>query len=106
MRSECRLGRGRRRPRWHSWQSEPPTFWSTGKSPLGSYLCTDQRDRRAMANKFWQLWILAEPQREHVPVPRDHDGLPPAVFERLLSDDEVAGRNVIPAFRKTGSHRG
>src|ERR1700729_4359054 len=58
-----------------------------------------------MANKLGQLWILAEPQREHVTVPRDHDGLPPAVFERLLGDDKVAGCNVVPASWKAGSHR-
>src|SRR6476469_5227717 len=60
-----------------------------------------QADGAAVSNKLGQLRIIAVPQREHVVVAADDDGLPPPVTGRLLGDDEVARRDLIPASRQS-----
>ena len=42
-----------------------------------------------MAHKLGQLWVVPKPQREHVAVATDDDCFPPAVFQSLLSNDEM-----------------
>src|SRR5271165_2140708 len=59
-----------------------------------------QRDGAAVPKELGQLRVIAEPQREHVVFALEHDGLPPAIIERLLSNHEMARRNLVPGPRQ------
>jgi hypothetical protein len=50
--------------------------------------------------------VVAKPQREHVVFAVEHNRLPPPVGEALLGDDEVAGRDLVPAARQAPGDRG
>ena len=64
-----------------------------------------QRDRRAMASKLWQLRVVPKPQRQHVAGASEDDGLPPAILKRLLGDDEMARRDLVPGPGQAGRNR-
>ena len=64
-----------------------------------------QRDRRTMASKLGQLRIVPKPQRKHVAGASEHDGFPPAILKRLLGDDEMARRDLIPGPGQAGRNR-
>src|SRR5436190_15122822 len=67
-------------------------------------LRTDQRDRGLVPRKLGQLQIIAKPQRQHVAVTLDADRFPPAVFEALLCDDEVARTDLVPRLWQARCH--
>ena len=58
-----------------------------------------------MAHKLGQLRVVPKPQREHVAVATDDDCFPPPVFQRLLCDDEMARRDVVPSPGQAGRNR-
>jgi hypothetical protein len=64
-----------------------------------------QRDGGAMANKLGEFREFPVPQREHVVVAAQDDGLPLSVIEGLLSNDEVARRDLIPVSRQAAGGR-
>src|SRR5215475_12154069 len=74
----------------------PPFWWQADRLRCFA----DQCDRRPMTEELWQLRVVAVPQREHVAGTLDDERLPPTVFEIFLSYDEVAWRDLVPAFRK------
>lgn len=55
-----------------------------------------QRECGSMARELGELRVITKPQREHVAGSTDDDGFPPAVFKRLLGDDEVTRRDLVP----------
>src|SRR5271169_6323459 len=59
-----------------------------------------QRDAAAMPKELGQLRKIAVPEREHVVFALEHDGLPPAIFQRLVSDHEMARPDLVPGSRK------
>ena len=59
-----------------------------------------------MAKELGEPRVIAKPQREHVVVAVEHDGLPPAVGEALLGDDKVARPNLLPIAGQAAGDRG
>ena len=58
-----------------------------------------------MAHKLGQLWVVTKPQREHVAVAIENDGLPPPMVEGFLSDDEMPRRDLVPGVGQAGRDR-
>ncbi len=58
-----------------------------------------------MANKLGQLRVVPKPQREHVAVATEDDGLPPPVVEGFLGDDEMARPDLVPGPGQAGRDR-
>jgi hypothetical protein len=50
-----------------------------------------QRDGVAMPRELLFLGIIPPPQGQHFAGTLDHDGLPPAVFQRLSGENDVGG---------------
>ena len=46
--------------------------------------------------------VIAPTQREHVTVGFGNDGLVPALFKTLLSDDQIAKADLLPIPRQIG----
>src|ERR1700730_17014107 len=55
-----------------------------------------QRNATAMPDELGQVRVVAVLQDEGVAFPVEDDCFPPAVFEGLLSDDEMARRDLVP----------
>jgi hypothetical protein len=65
-----------------------------------------QRNRRAMPNDFWLLWIIAPTQGEHVVIYFNDDGFPPAVGNIcFLGNHQMANLNVVPTGRQARRRR-
>src|ERR1700730_7445538 len=54
------------------------------------------RNATAMPDELGQMRVIPVLQDEGVVLPVEHDSLPPAVFEGLLSDDEMARPDLVP----------
>src|ERR1700738_933093 len=55
-----------------------------------------QRNSAAVPDELRQVRVPAVLQDEGVAFPGEDDCLPPAVFARLLGDDEMASRDLVP----------
>ena len=58
-----------------------------------------------MTHKLGQLRVVPKPQREHVAGASEDDGLPPPILKRLLGDDEMTRRDLIPGPGQAGRNR-
>src|SRR5271166_3784097 len=96
-----------------------PATWNSDSAPSGVYArpnliksgrtvgCsrflagrTHQGDGTAMSKELGQLRKIAVPEREHVVFAVEHDGLPPTIIERLVSDHEMARPDLVPGPRQ------
>ena len=78
--------------------AERPMTWATARDQGAGALIRAMADRCRTMGGY--CGIVAVPDRDQVAVPLDHDGLPPAAFERLSRQDDMAWRNFVPGPRQ------